>query len=586
MNQTMRAAHRAGEIGQRAERRGASESASGDGVKVRGILQPGLRCLGSVVPEAGRRSHRSCCGSGAVLNPSRTSVKPQAPPTDDMIPRPSTAPVGVRRLQQAHDFAVRASLGVVLAAAVFFRVYALDRHGFNSDEAVYAGTAASISGAGRFLQYFPIYRAHPVLFQTMIATVFHVVRTDFAARILSAAFGIGSVALTYAVGARLYGRRAGLFAAALLAVMPYHVIVSRQVLLDGPQVFFTTLVLYCLARYTITPTRIWMLAMAGSLGLSFLTKETSLLVVGSAVTYLALNRQVRVRFLDLIAGGLLFVVMAVAYPLATASGGAASAGGSFVVWQLLRRPNHGYDFYPIVAGPAIGIVVLVTAAIGLVVLRRQRSARETLLLCWIAVPVVFYELWPVKGYQYLLPIVPAVAVLAGRALGVLSRRDVEPIGRRIARVGVIALVLASGAVVSYSMITGTSREFLAGRGGLPGGREAGRWVGQHVPKGAQLMAIGPSMANVVEFYGDRKVWGLSVSSNPHERNPVYQPITNPDLMIRQGQVQYFVWDAYSTDRSAHASERLLRYVDKYHGRLLHTERAAGRIAVSIYEVRP
>jgi hypothetical protein len=136
------------------------------------------------------------------------------------------------------------------------------------------------------------------------------------------------------------------------------------------------------------------------------------------------------------------------------------------------------------------------------------------------------------------------------------------------------------------MITATPREFLAGGGGLPGGREAGRWVGSHVPKGAQLMAIGPSMANVLEFYGDRKVWGLSVSTNPHDRNPVYEPVANPDLAFRQGQIQYVVWDAYSADRSAHASARLMGYVDKYHGRLLHSERDAGRVAVAIYEVRP
>ena len=300
--------------------------------------------------------------------------------------RASTVVRPDRRTRRPNNLAVSLGFGVVVLAAAFFRLYALDRHGFNSDEAVYAGTAASIAGTRRFLDYFPIYRAHPLLFQTMVATVFRFIETDFAARVLSAAFGIGSVMLTYALGARLYGRRAGLFAAALLAVMPYHVVVSRQVLLDGPQVFFTTLVLYCLVRYTTAPTRMWMLALAGSLGLAFLTKETSVLVVGSAVTYLALNRQVRVRFVDLVAGGALFVVMAIAYPIATASGGAASAGGSFVVWQLLRRPNHGYDFYPGVAGPAIGIVVLLTAVIGLVMLRRRWSWRETLLLCWIGVP--------------------------------------------------------------------------------------------------------------------------------------------------------------------------------------------------------
>ena len=90
------------------------------------------------------------------------------------------------------------------------------------------------------------------------------------------------------------------------------------------------------------------------------------------------------------------------------------------------------------------------------------------------------------------------------------------------------------------------------------------------------MAIGPSMANVLEFYGDRKVWGLSVSTNPHDRKPVYQPVTNPDLAIREGTIQYIVWDAYSGDRSKPSSERLLRYVDKYRGRLIHEATCPGQ----------
>jgi len=54
-------------------------------------------------------------------------------------------------------------------------------------------------------------------------------------------------------------------------------------------------------------------------------------------------------------------------------------------------------------------------------------------------------------------------------------------------------------------------------GGVPGGREAGRWIDRHVPKGAQMMSVGPSMANILQYYGHRKIYGLSVSSNPLHR---------------------------------------------------------------------
>ena len=50
---------------------------------------------------------------------------------------------------------------VVLGAAAFLRFWQLDAVGFNSDEAAYTCTAASIAGNPAML---PIFRAHPVLF--------------------------------------------------------------------------------------------------------------------------------------------------------------------------------------------------------------------------------------------------------------------------------------------------------------------------------------------------------------------------------------------------------------------------------------
>ena len=73
---------------------------------------------------------------------------------------------------------------------------------------------------------------------------------------------------------------------------------------------------------------------------------------------------------------------------------------------------------------------------------------------------------------------------------------------------------------------------LAGAGGVPAGREAGEWIDGNVPRGATFMTIGPSMANLVQFYGRREAYGLSVSPNPLNRNPSYEPIVNPDQALR------------------------------------------------------
>jgi 4-amino-4-deoxy-L-arabinose transferase-like glycosyltransferase len=290
----------------------------------------------------------------------------------------------------------------------------------------------------------------------------------------------------------------------------------------------------------------------------------------------------------------------VLFPLSLKLAGATKTGGNYLAWQLFRRPNHDFSFYISEVPKAIGFGVVIAAIVGFLLLRKRNTWRETMLVAWIAVPVVFFQLWPVKGFQYLLPIAPAVAVLAARTLahwGVGRDRGVRTLltDRRVA-VAATALIVLSLLVSTLGRIDPAgSSTFLAGSGGVPGGREAGRWIEGHVPKGAQMLAVGPSMANIVQFYGHRKAYGLSVSPNPLNRNPSYQPIGNPDQSIRSNDLQYLVWDSYSASRSKFFSRSLLRYADRYHGRVVYTgtvtvKSADGRSVrqpiIRIYEVRP
>jgi hypothetical protein len=127
---------------------------------------------------------------------------------------------------------------------------------------------------------------------------------------------------------------------------------------------------------------------------------------------------------------------------------------------------------------------------------------------------------------------------------------------------------------------------LAGQGGVAGGREAGQWIGVNLVPGTELMTIGPSLANILEYYGHRPAQGLSVSTDPLHRNPAYTPIYNPDASVRNGQFSYLVWDAYSAYRSPTSAHRLQVLVTRYHGLAVHTERSAGRPILVIYEVHP
>jgi hypothetical protein len=159
----------------------------------------------------------------------------------------------------------------------------------------------------------------------------------------------------------------------------------------------------------------------------------------------------------------------------------------------------------------------------------------------------------------------------------------------------IVVLLTSLGIASWGRVASAgSTSFLAGSGGVPGGREAGHWLEANTPPGSRLLTIGPSMSNILAFYGHRKGFGLSVSPNPLHRNPAYEPVRNPDLLIRSGDVQYLVWDSFTAARTPYFTERLLRYVRRYHGQVVHTEtvkvRRGGLDTVQpiivIYKVRP
>lgn len=500
-----------------------------------------------------------------------------------------------RRTVRITRVRARVMLCAVLGVAAAVRMVGLDNVGFNSDEAVYAGQAAALAGNPVYAGTFPVFRAHPMLVQSLLSLVYRAGEHDTAGRFVIAALGVATVAAVYLVGAELYGRGTGLLAAAFVAIMPYHVLVTRQVLLDGPMVLCATLTLWCVARFARTGRLSWMVAAGATMGLAMLAKESSIVMAGAVYAFLALSPSVRRPLVgSLVAAGVTAAVFTV-HPVTQALAGRASTGQSYFMWQLLRPPNHDWLFYAQTVPTAVGPLVVAAAVFGGLATRQLSGHwREVLLGCWALTPIVVFEVWPVKGYQYLLPAAPALAVLAARGIGLLPA--LGRVGAPRVRAGAAVLVLASLLVALVPQLVGAGgTRFLAGTGGVPGGRETGLWIGANTPAGATVMTLGPSMANIITYYGHRPAYGLSVSPNPLHRNPSYEPIRNPDRSMRHGDLQYVVWDAYSAARSPFFDERLRTLTDRRHGRVVHTEYALGTgpdgepaqvPVVVVYEVRP
>ncbi len=102
-------------------------------------------------------------------------------------------------------------------------------------------------------------------------------RWVFFGRFLSGLFDLGTIALTYALGKKIYDARVGLIAAACVAVTVLHIQLSHFYAVDTLLTFFTIATLYCafrVAQETIQ-NKIWKVCCGITIGLALATKITA-----------------------------------------------------------------------------------------------------------------------------------------------------------------------------------------------------------------------------------------------------------------------------------------------------------------------
>src|SRR6185503_16944772 len=245
---------------------------------------------------------------------------------------------------------VPAAVFAIIGIALFVRMIHLTALGFNSDEAVYTGQAGALAGVGSYARNFSPFRAHPLLLQTVLAMQIVLLDrvSEFVSRGTVVLAGVGAVYATYRLGRQLYGVAVGLAAALVLAVMPYHVFISRQVLLDVPAGLAVLLAFAALYRYEGYETR-RLLYLAGALaGIACVIKETMIIFAPAALLYLlwaGLLRKTRLR--DMVTALVLMLVPLLPF-VSTRFFFSGSSSGGYIIYQLFREPNHPAWYFPVV----------------------------------------------------------------------------------------------------------------------------------------------------------------------------------------------------------------------------------------------
>ncbi len=255
-----------------------------------------------------------------------------------------------------------------------------------------------------------------------------------AGRGIVALCGVLTVYVVFLIGRRLKGNRVGLLAAALMAVIPMHVLHSHYLTVDVPATLLITLSLYSALRYGEVGLRaaVWAGVYAG---LAAGTKYNAGLVLLAGWTAVWLAREIGVPDRKRHA---LWMTLACIAAFVVSTPGAVLATGEFLRdfrYEALHvSTGHGLVFantgpgwwYHLKVNLWQGVGTFTTVAVAIAVLlgiRRWKLTSGFWTLIAFALPYfVLISLAEVRFQRYTVPLLPVLCVAAAIALVNCSHR--------------------------------------------------------------------------------------------------------------------------------------------------------------------
>lgn len=329
---------------------------------------------------------------------------------------------------------------------------------WDQDETKYAQVAREILWTGDWLTLHwngqPWFVHPPLYFWLVAATARLVGLTEFTARVWSAVFGVGAVALTALLGRVWFSPRAGWLAGLVLATTLQWFAQSRMAVFDSVLVFWMLgALLGFWAGYR--GRRAGYLVAFACAALGTLTKGPVAAVVPglSALVHLAWRGQLgRLRELPWLTGLAVYALVGLSwYAVGYARHGEAflrSVLGYYTVQRFVGvvESQAGSVWYYL---PVLLLGGLPWNAFWLAWPAAFRRGAEVLPLVWCGVVLIFFSVAGTKLPNYVLSFYPMAAVATGAAL------DAGWEDPRALRWGFVALgavwVLFSGAVAAYGL---------------------------------------------------------------------------------------------------------------------------------------
>ena len=310
---------------------------------------------------------------------------------------------------------------------------------FGRDEALYAEAAREMLASGDWIT--PrvngvFFFEKPPLNYWLAAISYRLLGVSpLAARLPAALLAIATILITTTIGARVWGRRAGLLAGLALATSLQMAMIGRMGIMDVPLTFLVTAALFAYARWRRHGRPQAAVVFGALTGLAFLLKGLAgglapAIAVIHALTYRRGSGRLSARFVVLA----LLVFVAVSAPwFATML---ARHGDAFV--DIFIKQQHGlrmtqqmqrhggpvfYYLALIVVSFFPWVAFLPTAFAPGNAADEKQAFWRSLAITWVLVVLVPFSLISTKLPGYVTPLYPAMALLVGAEL---DRRLREP----------------------------------------------------------------------------------------------------------------------------------------------------------------
>jgi len=302
--------------------------------------------------------------------------------------------------------------------------------------------------------------------------------TEWAARLVPALSGFVTVLLTFVLGVRLAGRRAAWLASGMLATMPLFFALSQALLIDvllGACITAALLGVY--AAHQASDKRGWAILVAVAAALGVLAKGLVALVLpgGIALAFLLWRRDfATIRALLHWQAVLAFLVVAVPWFVLVSRRNPDFLEFFFVREHFQRftasgpirvgHPEGPFYYIPVLMfGPApwtLLVPLLAASAAGRRAFNAIPADARVFSLLWFGIVVGFFSAATSKLGSYIVPALPALALLLGAWLD--RALEEEDLGRAAVRALRGALAALGGLLAFVALLAWPLHDRLAG----------------------------------------------------------------------------------------------------------------------------